>query len=77
MEKPEIQILQAIAESYKMSVEQLEELKDRITDVAEDEERGGFGCVTIIIKNGLVYKLSHTLDGKPRVFRKIEDTYER
>ena len=33
------------------------------------EEDGGFGCVSVVMKAGRVYKLSHTVDGKPTVIK--------
>lgn len=64
-ENEQKQILEKVADILKMNTSQLQELIERISEVSEDDD-GGFGCVTIIIKNGSVYKMTHTVEGKPR-----------
>jgi hypothetical protein len=57
---------QIVASWLGMTVEQAEELKNRLEILRTDN--GGFGTVRIDVKRWQVYRISHVVDGKPVVF---------
>jgi hypothetical protein len=58
---------QIVADWLGMTMEQAEELKQRLQVLKKDA--GGFGSLRIDVKRWQVYRISHVVEGKPVVFR--------
>lgn len=47
-----------------------DQLQDILLRIKRIRSEGGFGVVNVIIKGGYVYKIEHTVQGKPTVFKR-------
>lgn len=58
-----------VAEWLGITPDQAEELKLRLHELKSDSS--GFGNIKIDIKRSKVFRISHTLEGKPTLFKDI------
>lgn len=47
-----------------------DQLQDILLRIKHIRAEGGFGVVNVIMKGGYVYKIEHTVQGKPTVFKR-------
>lgn len=56
-----------VSQILRMGIDQVYDLIDALSLFREDPEK--FGQVTITLKGGQVYRISYTVEGRPRFYK--------
>ena len=70
MNNDDFQALRKALTEAGITVEQLRESFERLLRI---QDEGGFGVVSWVVKRGRIYKIDHTVHGKPVVFKDGEE----